>query len=75
MVRCEECEKRLEDPGNDSPADVGWVAVKVRVGDWVHSAASTDEEAEALRMARERIGWLCGACAVLMAVDGRPESA
>ena len=72
MIRCEECETPLEE--ND-PSNAGWVAVKVHVGDWVHSAASTDEEAEALRMARERIGWLCGACAILMAVDGWPESA
>jgi|GEM_PF-2681905 len=71
MVRCEECERPFEDPGNDNPASYGWVAVKVRVGDWVRAIASTDDEAEALRAARERTGWLCGACAVLMAVDGK----
>jgi hypothetical protein len=73
VIRCEECEDPFD--GNGNPADVGWVAVKVRVGDWVHDMASTDEEAQVLRSARERIGWLCGACAVLMAVDGRPEPA
>jgi hypothetical protein len=75
MVRCEECETLFEDPGNDNPADFGWVAVKVRVGDWVHGTASTDEQAQALQAARERVGWLCGACAVLMGVDGKDESA
>ena len=72
MIRCEECETPFVDK---DPTDVGWVAVKVRVGDWVHAIASTDDEAEALRAARERVGWLCGKCAILMAVDGQGESA
>jgi len=70
MVRCEECEAEEEDP-----AFAGWTPVKVRVGDWVHDMAATHEQAEALQAARERVGWLCGSCAILMAVDAPPESA
>ena len=70
MVRCEECEAEEEDP-----ACAGWTPVKVRVGDWVHDLAKTDEEARALQAARESVGWLCGNCAILMTVDGKDESA